>query len=190
MTQRDLLHAAEEFTRARISPKRYAHTLGVADTAERLATIHGLDPQRARLAALLHDAARELKSEDLLKLAEERRLPIDEPERQSPKLLHGPIAAEMAKRELGIGDGEVLEAVRVHTTGEPGMGPLALALFVADKIEPGRDYPSVGRLRELAELDIEKAAAGVLRRVVDYNKERGTPTHPASLEALEWLEES
>ncbi|MGI9048775.1 MAG: bis(5'-nucleosyl)-tetraphosphatase (symmetrical) YqeK [Rubrobacteraceae bacterium] len=190
MTQRDLLHAADDFTRRRISPKRYTHTLGVADTAEHLATLHGIDPERARLAALLHDAARELKPEDLLRLAKEWSPPVGESERQSPKLLHGPVAADLVKRELGIEDEGVLEAIRVHTTGKPEMGPLALILFVADKIEPGRDYPSVGHLRELAERDLRKAAAGVLRRAIDYNRERSTPTHPSTLETLEWLEES
>ena len=178
------------FARDRLSPERYTHVLGVADTAEHLATLHGLDSERSRLAALLHDAARELEPEGFLRMAEEWSLPLGEPERRSPKLLHGPVAAEMAKRELGIEDKEVLEAVRVHTTGRPGMGPLALVLYVADKIEPGRDYPSVEYLRELAEHDLRKAAAGVLRRVVAYNEERDRPTHPATLQTLEWLEES
>ena len=190
MPQYVSLDTVDAFVRQRISAKRHVHVLGVADTAERLATVHGLDPRRARLAALLHDATRELEQEDFLRLAEEWSLPVGEPECRSPKLLHGPIAAEMAKRELGIEDEEVLEAVRVHTTGKPGMSPLALDLYVADKIEPGRDYPSVEHLRELAEHDLRKAAAGALRRVVAYNEERDQPTHPSTLQTLEWLQKT
>lgn len=189
-TNDDLLLAADSFVRARLSDKRYAHTLRVADTAERLAKIHDLDARRIRLAALLHDAARELEPGEYLDLAREWDFPLGEPERENPKLLHGPVAAGLARRELGVGDEEVLEAVRVHTVGSPQMGPIALAVYVADKVEPARDYPSVERLRELAKEDLYKAAAEALRRTRAHNEERGRPTHPASLQTLEWLEET
>ena len=189
-TNDDLLAKTNSFVRDRLSEKRYAHTLRVADTAEKLASIHGLDASRTRLAALLHDVARELKSEEYLALVEKWELQMGEPERESPKLLHGPVAAELARRELGVDDEEVLETVRVHTVGSPGMSPLALALYVADKIEPARDYPSVERLRKLARKDLHEAAAEALRRTRDHNEQRDRPTHPASLQTLEWLEET
>ena len=182
------LEAADAFVRDRLSEKRYGHTLRVADTAADLARVHGLDEDRTRLAALVHDAARETGPEEFLRLAEEWALPVGEPERQSPKLLHGPVAAELARRELGVEDEEVLEAVRTHTTGKPLMGPLALALYVADKIEPAREYPSVGRLRALAREDLSLAATESLRRAIAHNEERERPIHPASRETLEWLE--
>src|SRR5215211_8815190 len=109
-----LLETADAFARERLSEKRYGHTLRVADTAESLARVHGLDPARARLAALLHDAARETEPEEFLRLAGEWGLSVGELERESPKLLHGPVAAELARRELGVEDEEVLEAIRVH----------------------------------------------------------------------------
>ncbi len=185
-----LLETADSFARERLSEGRYGHTLRVADTAERLARAHGLDPERARLAALLHDAARELGREEFLRLAGAWGLPVGEPEQKSPKLLHGPLAAELARRELGVEDEEVLEAVRAHTTGRPGMGPLALALYVADKIEPAREYPSVEGLRRLAAEDLRTAAAEALRRSISHNEQRSKETHPASHAALEWLEEA
>src|ERR687893_1025070 len=184
-----LLEAADVFARGRLSEKRYGHTLRVAETAERLARAHGLDPERTRLAALLHDAARETEPEEFLRLAERWGLHVGEPERQSPKLLHAPVAAELARRELGVEDEEVLGAVRAHTVGEPGMGPLALALYVADKIEPARDYPSVGRIRDLSRRDLAEAAAEALRRVVAHNERRGREVHPSSRAMLGWLEE-
>ena len=183
----DLLAAADVFARGRLSPKRHGHTRRVADTAEDLARTHGLDPYRARLAALLHDAARERGAEEFLDRAGDWGIPVGQPERESPKLLHGPVAAELARRELGVEDGEVLDAVREHTTGRPNMAPLSLLLFVADKIEPARDYPSVGRIRRLADKDLRGAAAESLRRTIAHNEERGRPTHPSSLDTLEWL---
>jgi predicted HD superfamily hydrolase involved in NAD metabolism len=185
-----LLEAADAFARERLSEKRYAHTLRVADTAERLARIHGLDPARVRLAALLHDAARETEPDEFLRLAAAWDLAVGELERESPKLLHAPVAAELARRELGVEDEEVLGAIRDHTVGRAGMSSLALALYVADKIEPARDYPSVERLRKLASEDLREAAAEALRRVVAHNEERGRPVHPSSREMLEWLEET
>ena len=193
MVDREKIYASEPadvYARERLSAKRYGHTVRVAMTAEDLARLHGLDPARARLAALLHDAARELSAGEFLELAADLGVPIGEPERESPKLLHGPVAAELARRELSIKDDEVLDAVREHTTGRPGMGPLSLALFVADKIEPARDYPSVGKLRRLAGEDLRAAAAESLRRTIAHNEERGRPTHPASTETLAWLEEA
>lgn len=183
-----LLEVAEAFARSRLSEGRYEHTLRVAETAEDLALAHDLDADRARLAALLHDAARETGPEVFLQLADKWRLQVGDPERQSPKLLHGPVAAELARRELGIDDEEVLEAIRAHTTGRPGMEPLALVLYVADKIEPAREYPSVGRLRTLARKNLHGAALESLRRAIAHNEERGKITHPASLKTLDWLQ--
>jgi predicted HD superfamily hydrolase involved in NAD metabolism len=185
-----LLEAADDFARGRLSDKRYGHTVRVADTAESLARKHGLDPDRTRLAALLHDAARETEPKEFLRLANEWDLPVGEPERQSPKLLHGPVAAELARRELGVEDEEVLSAIRAHTVGRAVMEPIALALYVADKIEPARDYPSVHKIRALASKDLCEAAAESLRRAIDHNEGRGKSIHPASREMLEWLEEA
>jgi predicted HD superfamily hydrolase involved in NAD metabolism len=185
-----LLEAAEGYARERLSNKRYAHTLRVAETAERLAEIHGLESKKARLAGLLHDAAREVGKEELLRVAEEDNLAVGDFEHERPMLLHGRVAAELARRELGVKDGEILDAVRAHTTGEPEMGPLALTLFVADKVEPGREGPSVEDLRELACKDLRRSACAALEASISHNEDRGRPVHPKSLETLEWLEDS
>jgi predicted HD superfamily hydrolase involved in NAD metabolism len=182
-----LLEDAESYARERLSDKRYVHTLRVAETAERLATLHALDPEKARLAGLLHDTAREIGKEELLRVAEEDGLPVGDFERERPILLHGPVAAELAREDLEVEDGEVLDAVRAHTTGEPGMGPLALALFVADKIEPGREQPGVEDLRELAPVSLHRAARAALEDSVSYNERRDRAAHPKSRQTLEWL---
>ncbi|MDQ4003549.1 MAG: bis(5'-nucleosyl)-tetraphosphatase (symmetrical) YqeK [Actinomycetota bacterium] len=191
MTQVDaLLDDAEDYARERLSGKRYAHTSRVADVAERLARIHSLDPKRARLAALLHDTAREVGKEELLRVAEEEDLYMSDFEREWPILLHGPVAAELARRDLGVEDEEVREAVRHHTTGGQGMGSLALALFVADKIEPARTGPKVEELRDLAVEDLCQAATAALEGSISYNELRGYQTHPKSRETLYWLKNS
>lgn len=185
-----LLEDAESYARKRLSDKRYAHTLRVAETAEHLARLHGLDEKKARLASLLHDTAREVGKEELLRIAEEDGLPVGDFERERPILLHGPVAAKLSREDLGVEDREVLDAVRAHTTGEPGMGPLALALFVADKIEPGRDQPGVEDLRKLAPVSLHRAARAALEDSVSYNERRDRPAHPKSRQTLEWLRAS
>lgn len=184
-----LLKAAGALARARLSDVRYGHTVRVARTAEHLASLHGVDVGRARLAALIHDAARELPKDEYLRLSNEWSIPVGETERESPKLLHGAVASEIARAELGVEDEEVLQAVREHTVGGENMTDLSLVLYLADKIEPARDYPSVGGIRETAELDLREATAEALRRSIAYNDERGKPTHPESRRALRRLDE-
>ncbi len=183
-----LLESATGYARERLSDKRFDHTLRVAETAERLARLHGLDPAKARLAGLLHDVARETDGDELLRIAAKNSLPVGDPEREKPMLLHGPVAAELAEIDLEMRDEAVLEAVRVHTTGAPGMGPLSLVVFVADKIEPGREGDWVEELRELAEKDLGEAARASLESSISFNEGRGRAIHPRSREALEWLE--
>ena len=185
-----LLRDAERYAREHLSDKRYEHTLRVAETAEHLAGLHGLDVNKARLAGLLHDAAREVGKEELLRVAREEDLLVSDLERERPILLHGPVAAELSRQDLGVEDGEVLDAVRAHTTGEPEMGPLALALYVADKIEPDRDQPGVEALRELAPASLRRAARAALEGSISHNEHRGRPVHPKSRQTLEWLEDS
>lgn len=186
----ELLAAADELARSRLSEKRYSHTMRVADTTEYLAETHDLDPKRTRLAALIHDAAREMKKEEYLRLAEAWDIPFGDFERENPKLLHGPVAAETTRRKLGVEDGEILDAVREHTVGKKGMSDLSLVLYLADKIEPERDYPSVEKIRKMAKDDLRSATAEALRCAVAYSEMRGKAVHPASREALNWLEDA
>ena len=172
MIDDSVLNTARRYARKCLSDGRYAHTLRVADTAEMLANLHGLDPEKARLAAFLHDLAREVEEEEMLRIAKEEGIPLGEREREKPILLHGPVAARLARKELGVEDEEVLEAVRVHTTGEPGMGSISLALYVADKIEPDRSQPGVDNLRRLAQESLERATASALEASISYNERR------------------
>ena len=128
-----------KYVRDRSSPERFAHLERCAETAEILCVRNGLDPKKGAEAALLHDVARELSDEEILRLAGSRYELVPE-ERKNPVLLHGKAAAAMIARDLGIEDEEILEAAACHTTGCPGMGPIARVVFLADYIEPGRKH--------------------------------------------------
>lgn len=154
-------HTTELRTRIEreVPPDTLAHAYRTAELARTLAIAHGVDPDRAELAALLHDIADGYSDRELLILAERLDIPVSLTEARVPKLLHGAVGAEILRRDWGIADDELLDAVRDHISGSPMMTPLAKVLFVADKLEPERDrhYHGLEPVRELAMVDLDAA---------------------------------
>lgn len=141
----------------RISPKRFTHIMGVTKTAEILAKRYGADPDKAYLAGLLHDCAKELPLSQMQGMVDEANVLVDRAVYENGALLHGLAGAVMARDYYGIDDEEVLEAIRVHTTGKVGMSALDKVVFLADYIEPSRKFPGVDALRKLAFIDLDEA---------------------------------
>lgn len=173
---------------ADLSAKRFSHTLAVADTARRLALIHGLDAMKAETAGLLHDCAKCLPLKDMQRIARENRLTEDETILASGALLHSVVGAHLARTKYGCTDEEVLGAILSHTTGRPGMSPMAMAVWLADTIEPTRAfYPLLDKVRMLAGLSLEKAMIASLEGTLEHVRKKGDAVHPATLETLAWL---
>jgi predicted HD superfamily hydrolase involved in NAD metabolism len=171
----------EEKVKALVRPERFAHILRVAGLAREIARNNGLDPERAYLAALLHDAARDLPEEELLRLAP----PKNEVERAHPLALHGR-AARVLARDWGVKDEEVLEAVEGHVFGVDPQNGIGMALYVADVSEPGRGVN--GEIRELALAGrLLEAYRRAVRNKVEYLQKKGIPVHPRTLEVYEEL---
>ena len=168
---------------SRLDRKRVQHTLGVEKEAMRLVRRYGGDMEKAQIAALLHDVAKKIKKKEKLNLAQIYNIEIDPVSRQDPSLLHGPLAAEMMRRELGISDPDILNAVRYHTTGRENMSRLEKIIYLADLIEEGRDFPGVEGLRELAEEDLDTALLEGMRHVLLYLVENRSPVQLLSIEA-------
>lgn len=170
-----------------VSEKRFRHTLGVRDTAVELAERMGGGVIRCAAAALLHDCAKGMPDAELLRLAEEKHLTE---ETVSYPVLHGPVGAYIAKKKYGVQDEELLNAVRRHTVGCPGMTLTDLIIFVADAIEPGREaYPMLESIRRAAMTDLKMAAYISIRSSYDYVTGQGKPFDPASIRTMRWLEE-
>lgn len=173
---------------ADLSVKRFSHTLAVADTARRLALLHGLDAVKAETAGLLHDCAKCLPLKDMQRIARENRLTEDETILASGALLHSVVGAHLARTKYGCTDEEVLGAILSHTTGRPGMSPMAMAVWLADTIEPTRAfYPLLDKVRMLAGLSLEKAMIASLEGTLEHVRKKGDAVHPATLETLAWL---
>lgn len=138
-----------------LSSKRFKHSLGVMETAAKLAKLNGFDVKKAELAGILHDCAREIKNEEILKICRENNIEIDDICIIEPKLLHGPVGAIIAKNEYGVEDEEILGSICCHTTGRKNMGLLDKIIFLADYIEPGRDFAGVNEIRKAVYEDLD-----------------------------------
>ncbi|NLG84471.1 MAG: HD domain-containing protein [Firmicutes bacterium] len=180
---KDLAETVSSVLATRLSPSRWAHSLGVAETAAGLAAAHGLDPLRARMAGLLHDSAREMAPEELLATAEAHGLTIDEIERAEPLLLHGKVGAVLAREWFGLDDPELLAAVALHITGGPGMGLLAKVVFLADFVEPGRTMSAAAAARAVAFDDLSRALLIAFEAIIDYVIAGGYLLHPRTVAA-------
>lgn len=144
--------------RKRLPDKRFSHTIFVAEYLSSFAGKAGVDHDRAVTAALLHDLCRTLPNEELVLRARNYEIPIDDHAADRPVLLHGPVAAEEARRDLDVDDDEIYEAIYWHTTGRPGLGRMGQALIVADFSEPTRKYPEAARAREILRRETFDAA--------------------------------
>lgn len=180
--------AVYERLKQSLSDKRLMHSLLVADTARKLALLHGADPDTAELAGLLHDAAKCLPLGEMQRIVREKRLLLDRETLQSGNLLHGPAGAVLAQEAFGVVDPNVLSAIRYHTIGKVGMLPLDLIVYLADKIEPSRrPYPALEEARRLAQTDLAAAVRHLMESSMAYVRTQGAEPHPVTLKAAEWL---
>lgn len=171
-----------------LTPKRYIHTLGVAQESLQLAKRYGIDPDKAYMAGLLHDCAKCLTDEEKLELCEKYELELDDILKSQPDLTHSFLGAKIAEKEYGIKDKEILNAISYHTTGRPNMSMLEKIIFIADYIEPNRDYfEGLAKARELAYKNIDEAVIYALESTIKYNKSKKRLIHPLGTAALEYL---
>ena len=169
-----------------LKPERYRHSVGVRDTAVKMADIFGADAKKAAIAGLLHDNAKNLDNQ--LERCIDLEAEIDEFERENPGLLHAKLGAETAKCVFVICDSEIIGAIRWHTIGRVDMTLLEKIIFVADLVEPNRTFSGLEELRKLAFSNIAKAGLACVRRVCEFNKKRGNTVHPNSCAIIKWLE--
>jgi predicted HD superfamily hydrolase involved in NAD metabolism len=171
-----------EATKSQMPAKRWNHTLGVVSSAVELAKRYGADPGKAELAALLHDYCK------FWPIEEQRSAYVAEgldPEllEYDPQLLHGPVAAEIVRKRHGIEDAEVLDAIRYHTSGRERMTLLDKVVCLADYIEPGRDFPGVHNIREIAEHSLERALVAGFDSTIRFLLEKGKKVYPLTVRA-------
>lgn len=169
------------------SEKRKKHTYGVANTACELAKQYGCDVYKAELAALFHDLYRSIPVNVLNYHV--KHLELDNKYMDNPNLSHGKIAAIMIQRDYGITDEDIINAVSYHTTGRPNMSLLEKIIYIADAIEPNRNYPGVNDLRRVVKEDLDKAILMSLSRTIDYVSSEGNYLDEDTIHAKKFFEE-
>ena len=169
-----------------IRAKRIAHVKGTEEEAVRLARRWGADEEHARRAAILHDCTKYLELDEQLQLCAKYGIVLDELEQQAVKLLHSKTGACVARHVYGVSD-DIYEAIFWHTTGKADMTLLEKLLYIADYMEPTRDFPGVERLRALAYEDLDAAVLLGCEMSIQEMAERGLPVHPNTVKARDWL---
>ena len=166
--------------------KRIPHVLGTEQEAIRLALRYGADVQKARVAALLHDCTKKLDMEEQLALCRQYGIRLDELEQRALKLLHAKTGAAIARDLFGVDD-EIYSAIYWHTTGHANMTLLEKIMYLADYIEPTRNFPGVNELRAVCNESLDKGLRMGLEMTIQEMHDRGNPVHSATLEADEYL---
>jgi len=170
-----------EAIKTRMPEKRYIHTIGVMETAVRLAELYGEDVKSAETAAILHDIAKYADEDWMIQIVKENGLDerlID----WGPEILHGPVGAWIAEHEFNISNKDILNSIHYHTTGRAGMSKLEKIIYIADMIEPNRNFDGVEKLRNKAEKDLEKAMRACIRHSIKFLVKMKQPIFPVSIE--------
>ncbi len=170
-----------------LDEKRYQHTIGVTYTAASLAMRYGENMQAAILAGLLHDCAKGIPNEEKLELCKKYGILVTDVEKENPSLLHAKLGAYIAREQYGVADDDVLHAIYVHTTGEPGMNTLDKIIYVADFIEPNRDEaPNLEYVRKIAFWDLNQAMEEILSATLQYLEKSSKKIDPMTQKTYEY----
>mgnify|MGYP002575286259 FL=1 len=140
-----------------LKPSRFEHTLGVADTAKKLAEFYGCDTEKAYVAGLLHDCAKNIPHDEAIKMCRENSVFLKEICIQEPSLIHAVLGAFLAETKFGVSDRDILNAIYYHTTGHENMPLLTKIIYISDAIEPTRTHAGVELLRKTVYENLDEA---------------------------------
>ncbi len=182
------IESIKNYLSENLSKKRYKHSLGVADEAVCLAKHYGADTEKAYIAGIVHDVAKEIPTDTAKKLLKEKYgVNTDFVMDSTPKLLHGPLGACIAQSEFSVYDPEIIDAVKYHTTAKADMSLLTKVIYIADYIEPNRDFDGVDELRRVSYEDIDEALLIGLNWTIEELMEKKSMFHPDTVHARNYL---
>ncbi|MFV0464866.1 MAG: bis(5'-nucleosyl)-tetraphosphatase (symmetrical) YqeK [Lachnospiraceae bacterium] len=184
------LIAIKKDLKKKLTKHRMEHTVGVMYMAAALAMQHDIDVEKAMTAGLLHDCAKSMKDPDQLEVCLINNMKMRHVELNNPSLLHAKAGVCLAQNKYGITDAEVLNAIAVHTTGEPDMTTLEKIIFVSDYIEPNRKHiPELKEIRKTAFFDLDLAVYMVLKETIAFLEESDRVMDTLTLDAFDYYKE-
>ncbi|MBO9129571.1 bis(5'-nucleosyl)-tetraphosphatase (symmetrical) YqeK [Bacillus sp. 165] len=177
---------ALDIVRKQLHEKRYLHTVGVMETAIELAERYKVDKKKAELAAIFHDYAKCRPIQEMEEIIKREQMPAGLLE-YNKELWHAPVGAYLVEKEAGVTDPEILQAIAYHTSGHECMTMLDKVIYVADYIEPGRKFPGVDEVRELARLDLNKALLQAIKNTIAFLMEKDQAVYPLTFQTYNAL---
>ncbi|MDR7857080.1 bis(5'-nucleosyl)-tetraphosphatase (symmetrical) YqeK [Tissierella sp.] len=170
-----------------IGENRYSHSLRVMETAVKLAMTYNVDLEKTRIAGILHDCGKIRNETYLLKRTDDFGIILDKSMEYNHELIHGPLGAEIAKVEYGIEDIEILDAIYYHTTGRENMSTLDKIIYIADYIEPKRNFEGVEKVRDMAFSDINQSIIMAMEKTISFLIKNNKLIHPNTIKARNYL---
>jgi predicted HD superfamily hydrolase involved in NAD metabolism len=171
-----------------VPESRVAHVLRVEQMAADLARLHGLNPDQAAQAGLMHDLAKYFNPQRLLDVARAEAVPIDPIDELNPHLLHAEVSAIVARTQFGVEDPDILAAIANHTLGQPAMNGLSCVVFLADSLEPGRgDRPELEQLRRISQQHLNQAVWLTCDYTLNQLMEKHRLIHPRAVATRNWF---
>jgi len=166
-----------------LDEKKWEHSVSASKIAYDLAVRYGVDPEKARIAGLLHDCAKNMTFEKLQKVVASHEIKIDLNVEKIPKVLHSFVGAIVANQEFNVQDSDILNAIRLHCTGGAEMSLLDKIIYLSDKIEPLRYFEGITRIRQIAKKNLDEAVLIVLDKGLLHLINHGLLIYPATVEA-------
>ncbi|MFH1963537.1 MAG: bis(5'-nucleosyl)-tetraphosphatase (symmetrical) YqeK [bacterium] len=164
-----------------LGTKRFQHSLSTAEMAVSLSKRHGVSPEQAELAALLHDCARGYSIHEMREQIATHQVELDEVEQKEPGLWHAPLSAIMAEVRFNIKEEDILQSIRIHSTGNHGMSLLDKIIYISDYTEYHRKHLRVEDIRELAPHNLNLAVLMTINIKIAYLLEQEVLIHPRSI---------
>lgn len=177
---------ALEIVKSHLTEHRYIHTIGVMETSITLAQKYGADVKKAEIAAIFHDYAKFRPKDEMRQIVKNEGLPQDLLLYGS-EVLHAPVGSVLVKKEVGIHDVEILNAIYHHTTGNNNMTTLEKVIFLADYIEPNRQFPGVDEVREAAQQDLNKACLMAVKNTIHFLMKQNQKIYPLTFDTYHGL---